>query len=622
MKLLTILVMIGITTMGVAQQQKVIDEQVPFSIVNRHEQKIIENNNKYSQWFAEAETIYPEIPNGFLRGYAYTTTNWNHLKRNSNNPHNELTFLGVMGLLAENKVGFRNTFNEVAKNYGLSIKEMESNPRLEIMATADFIVGLMKKMSYKKAALEDMQPIAEYLSGLPIPKTSKADDIDAFAMNSFFYDILLVNQRGVDDLGLDIKAQAIDMHKAFSTKVLAQQKANLVTLDLKNKQIELEGYKLDSTTQTLKQIGPVEKNSTKATVDFPGAIWNASPNHSSRAGAAITHVSIHRMEGFYASSIALFKRTSAQASAHYMVRSSDGQITQMVREYRKAWHTRSNNTYTIGIEHEGFSRNTSKLTTAMYTASTNIVKSICNRRNINCAKTYKGPGNPLNRKDVKPKSLYTIKGHAHYPGGTHWDPGPHWDWNRYYNLVNGGSGGGGQPTTTILDSFEGTEGHFNTAPTLSGSTRGISTSSTAVRSSQVKRNGSWAEQIKFVDNSSTSANWQVRFLSASGRPSSNTKMTVNGGRVGFWVFAGGSGMEVAVGIDDSDGTERSDRISIPAGQWKFVSWNLDNSADWNTWVGGNGSLNASQVTLDAIWFFRNQTAWNVYVYIDDVQYFR
>ena len=39
-----------------------------------------------------------------------------------------------------------------------------------------------------------------------------------------------------------------------------------------------------------------------------------------------------------------------------MVRSSDGQVTQMVREYQKAWHARSANPYSIGIEHEGYVR--------------------------------------------------------------------------------------------------------------------------------------------------------------------------------------------------------------------------------------------------------------------------
>jgi N-acetyl-anhydromuramyl-L-alanine amidase AmpD len=568
-------------------------------------------NHTIQQWFAQAEKQYPEIPKGFLAGFAYTTTNWNHLAPINNNPHNEITFLGIMGLIADNKVGFRNTFNEVAKHYSLSTKEMLNNPQLEIMATADFVSSLMQKAGLKNANLEDMQVIAEYLSGLTIPASDKFNDIHSFAMNSLFYDILLINQKGHDDNGIKISAKPINMQEAFSAKVLGRQQATFVALDISQQKVSVGNYALEFTSQTIKA------NNNKATVDYPSAIWKRSPNQSSRGSNAITHVSIHRMEGYYASSIALFQRSSANASAHYMVRSSDGQITQMVREYRKAWHTKYNNTYTIGIEHEGFSRNTSKLTTAMYTSSTNIVKSICARRNINCAKTYNGPGNPLHRKDVKPKSLYTVKGHAHYAGGTHWDPGPHWDWRRYYNLINGS-----QSSTTILDSFEGSEGHFDTKPSLSGSTRGISAWSTAQRTNQVKKNGSYSQQIKLIDNPNSSVDWQVRFLSASGRVSSNQRMRVSGGNVGFWVMTGASGLEVAVGIDDSDGTERSDRIALTPGQWTFVKWKLDDANQWNTWVGGNGQLDATQVTLDAIWFYRNQTAWNVYVYIDDVQYFR
>jgi len=37
-------------------------------------------------------------------------------------------------------------------------------------------------------------------------------------------------------------------------------------------------------------------------------------------------------------------------------------------------------------------------------------------------------------------------------------------------------------------------------------------------------------------------------------------------------------------------------------------------------VGGNGALTASTVSLDAIWFYRAQTSYNVYLYIDDVTY--
>lgn len=78
-------------------------------------------------------------------------------------------------------------------------------------------------------------------------------------------------------------------------------------------------------------------------------------------------------------------------------------------------------------------------------------------------------------------------------------------------------------------------------------------------------------------------------------------------------------MTAAVAIDDSDGTERSIMRSIPANTWTYLEWNLSDAAQWNAWVGGNGAISAANVTLDAIWFYRAQTRYNVHVYIDDVQ---
>src|SRR3546814_1715674 len=73
--------------------------------------------------------------------------------------------------------------------------------------------------------------------------------------------------------------------------------------------------------------------------------------------SAVREVAIHTMQGSYAGSISWFQNSSSQVSAHYLIRSSDGQVTQMVREYNKAWHVRSHNPRSIGIEHEGYISN-------------------------------------------------------------------------------------------------------------------------------------------------------------------------------------------------------------------------------------------------------------------------
>src|SRR3546814_18654033 len=69
----------------------------------------------------------------------------------------------------------------------------------------------------------------------------------------------------------------------------------------------------------------------------------------------------------------------SQVSAHYLIRSSDGQVTQMVREYNKAWHVRSHNPHSIGIEHEGYISNPDWYTSAMYNTSAAITRQSCAR---------------------------------------------------------------------------------------------------------------------------------------------------------------------------------------------------------------------------------------------------
>ena len=158
---------------------------------------------------------------------------------------------------------------------------------------------------------------------------------------------------------------------------------------------------------------------------YPSGIkWDAanSGNYTSgRQGSGINYVVIHDMEGTYASAISWFKNASSQVSAHYCIRSSDGDITQMVREQDIAWHAGNwnYNKAAIGIEHEGWLSQPSKwYTETMYRRSAQLTAAITKRYNI-----------PVNRSH--------IIGHAEVPPpNTHTDPGPGWDWNRYMSLVN------------------------------------------------------------------------------------------------------------------------------------------------------------------------------------------
>lgn len=178
-----------------------------------------------------------------------------------------------------------------------------------------------------------------------------------------------------------------------------------------------------------------------ASTDYPPAIWNpaASCNYSSRT-ASVTHVTIHTTQGSYAGSISWFQNCSAGVSAHYVIRSSDGQVTQMVREADKAWHVGNSNGYTVGIEHEGYiNAPATWYTTAMYNASAALTRDILASRGL-AQKVYNGSSG---WNAVPADSLYNVKGHVNYANQTHTDPGSGWDWPRYKTLVAGGSSGGG-----------------------------------------------------------------------------------------------------------------------------------------------------------------------------------
>ncbi len=91
----------------------------------------------------------------------------------------------------------------------------------------------------------------------------------------------------------------------------------------------------------------------------------------------------------------------------------------MVRDRDTAWHARSGNPYSIGIEHEGYVDNPSWFTDAMYRSSAALTRHLCDRHGI-------------------PKDRTHIVGHVEVPGNDHTDPGPNWNWSYYMQLVRDG----------------------------------------------------------------------------------------------------------------------------------------------------------------------------------------
>lgn len=154
--------------------------------------------------------------------------------------------------------------------------------------------------------------------------------------------------------------------------------------------------------------------------DYPAAHWVAanSGNYASGRTAAIDTIVIHVTQGSYAGTISWFQDPAAEVSAHYVVRSSDGDVTQMVRDSDTAWHAKSANARSLGIEHEGYVDNASWFTDAMYNASAALTRHLTDVHGI-------------------PRDRAHIVGHGEVPGNDHTDPGPNWDWDTYMALVKG-----------------------------------------------------------------------------------------------------------------------------------------------------------------------------------------
>ncbi len=222
------------------------------------------------------------------------------------------------------------------------------------------------------------------------------------------------------------------------------ESAELAMTDLDT--VLAEGFDLTTSDgERLAMTGTAPPEETAAAIapgHYPKIQFIPSPNYSSRQGYGIRYIVVHDIEGTMASAIAVFKRASRQASAHYIVRARDGHIVQMVREANNAWHVGHGwfNRHSIGIEHEGFAfrkNGGGYYTDKQYQASARLACAVAHRYRI-----------PVNRAHIfghfnVPSSLssHTLcsdaRGIAGKCGGVsrHSDPGKYWNWTKYMTLV-------------------------------------------------------------------------------------------------------------------------------------------------------------------------------------------
>ena len=381
----------------------------------------------YNSEFKAAYQACPDIPQGWLEAISFTNTQCHHLTDANyfhDGPEAMPRAYGMMGLVKDGKGYFRENLRLVSELSGIAESEILQSPARNVMAYAKAFSRLAKEN--KAVEKKDYLSVIQQLSELPI-----GEEKDVYPMQSMLYSVCL-----------------------FLNDAQRAEQFGFPKYDIDLKSVFAEHYDLLTTPE----LGVTRDG------DYPQAIWDPAPScNFSERNRPVSAVVIHYTEGSYAGCISWFKNCDAGVSAHYVIRSSDGQVTQMVREADKAWHARTANPYTIGIEHEAYGNVWSFFTDAMYRSSALLVRNICSRYEvIDGLRTFyrdtldngtclNSGVHSLGGEDACVK----IRGHQHYPDQSHTDPGPYWDWNYYFKLINEGT------PVTVLTGESGQLNHLN-----------------------------------------------------------------------------------------------------------------------------------------------------------------
>jgi N-acetyl-anhydromuramyl-L-alanine amidase AmpD len=378
--------------------------------------------NSYSVFFNNAYQLHPEIPRGILEAVSFCNTHFNHIQHTSTVPQSCAGIpntYGVMGLTLDGQNYFANNLVKVSQLSGYSVTDIINDPEKNILAYAQAYATLKQTLNISSNGIAEQLPILIELSELPSQTVGQR-----YALNAQMYGYLQFLSKADYQQLYGFPNHRIDFPAIFGASDYVVLSSTAVTVTdesvYNNQGHQFQGKSLQS-------------------ADYSAALWTpaGSCNYSSRSGTAVSAVVVHDVEGSYAGCISWFQNCSASVSAHYVARSSDGQITQMVLESNKAWHVGSENPYTIGIEHEGYVNQTGWYTTAMYTGSAALVRDICNSGyGISPLRTYYGPGCSGTTQQCGIGACTKIKGHQMYPNQTHDDPGPNWNWAKYYLLIN------------------------------------------------------------------------------------------------------------------------------------------------------------------------------------------
>lgn len=422
--------------------------------------------NPYQAYFNEAYQLYPQLKRGSLEAVAFVNTRFQHLDTSVAESCSGMPRAwSVMGLMEDGKNWFTPNLLNIAAAAQVSPEQIKTDARTAILAYASALHQAINTHGITQPDEIEMLDLLTSLNEFPVavlPVT--AENYQLFLQRSYVHDVWLYDVYCfVNDpekaAAYNFETWTIDGEDLFGSNLKLLSAADVTISRDRLPAAENYTYQKEFINRPRECFGYIRNsvpvNNNLLSPDYGPALWNqaASCNFSSRNSVAVSAVTIHTVQGSYAGCISWFQNCAAGVSAHYVVRSSDGQVTQMVYESQKAWHVGTENPYTVGIEHEGYVTNPAWYTTAMYQSSADLTRDICQDNNIDEMRTGWWPwlATTFYNQSSIPGNCTRVKGHQHYPNQTHNDPGVNWDWNRFYQLINNTL-----PTATVYTTASGT----------------------------------------------------------------------------------------------------------------------------------------------------------------------
>lgn len=327
----------------------------------------------FERYFQEAERRYG-VPADLLKAIAQVESNWTQY-----GPTVDQGW-GVMHLVKNN---YADTLGKAARLLRVEEQALKDDARLNILGAAAVMSDAAGKRARKFTRLEDWLEAAKVVSGL-------IDEPTRQLQAETYYRVLRTGAKSDTLWGEKI---------ALPARPEVDIAENLSKLNAGEKSLD---------------YGPALTDLTTCNYD------------AGRGGVAVnTWVNHWIASGTYAGAISWFKNCGAQASAHFVIRASDGQITQVVRTANTAWHAGNYpvNQRSIGVEHEVTAANPNGwYNMTLITASTDMARHFAGVHGI--MRGHRNPG---------------IVGHGEVTATA--CPGSTMPWGVWMNKLNGGPGG-------------------------------------------------------------------------------------------------------------------------------------------------------------------------------------